>query len=230
LTTSPSFSTALHGTCNYKKPAANTVPKNKQDLLVASSEFHILPERYTRTVLDIICHRGVGTCVSMENISFALSTGSYSTGENMSKEIMTNSSQVVSDTISSVQTNTGYFLRMMDGDWHVVPVSLAREKYSHPSTSRYHDKISSKATHTNRWLKGPHFDWAVNCTLNHFNTVLRDRLKELTRDVKTESELQKAFNQTNIELLQYLKTIYRFEQQHINPLLSTRQALPEEPE
>ena len=87
--------------------------------------------------------------------------------------------------------------------------SVAREKVGQALRDMLHSKYrsSTKAKKLSRRVKQSMLDDEVDQIMNRgTNTDITERVKELTKDARRDSDFQKAFNTANLELLKTFKT------------------------
>ena len=88
-------------------------------------------------------------------------------------------------------------------------VTVAREKVGQALRDMLHSKYrsSTKAKKLSRKVKQSMLDDEVDQIMNRgTNTDITERVKELTKNARRDSDFQKAFNTANLELLQTFKT------------------------
>lgn len=87
--------------------------------------------------------------------------------------------------------------------------TVAREKVGQALRDMLHSKYrsSTKAKKLSRKVKQSMLDDEVDQIMNRgTNTDITERVKELTKDARRDSDFQKAFNTANLELLKTFKT------------------------
>lgn len=177
-----------------------------------ASKFDMTPlgEGYEPTNFDVVCARGRIAVNHTGNKRFKLIVESSLQRYSKAPSKLAKSA-IVSDIVDTIRKSSpdGGFVKKEGTMWYEAGDHLAREKVGQALRDMLHSKYrsSTKAKKLSRKVKQSMLDDEVDQIMNRgTNTDITERVKELTKDARRDSDFQEAFNMANLELLKTFKT------------------------